>query len=64
MTLKTTRIKLTVKELAIILKINELTVVRMAKGKEIPCEFVNGRPFFYLHKLLTHFKKLERELVQ
>lgn len=59
---KTSHIKLNAKELAEILKVNKLTVIKMARGKQIPCEFINGRPVFYLNKLLAYFRKLENEV--
>jgi hypothetical protein len=45
--------------LARILNINEITVKKLAREKQIPCEFVKGRYRFNLKKMMKFFRELE-----
>ncbi|MDR0512662.1 MAG: hypothetical protein LBG93_06130 [Treponema sp.] len=56
---KTTQVPLSAQQLAALLCVSELTVVKLAKQKQIPCVFVKGRPKFDLNMLLNFFKVLE-----
>jgi hypothetical protein len=45
--------------LARILNINESTVKKLAREKQIPCRFSNKRYRFNLKEMIRFFKKLE-----
>jgi hypothetical protein len=50
---------LNAEQLSLILNISEFTVKKLAKGKEIPCTYVNRRPQFNLDVIMKHFSRLE-----
>ena len=50
---------LNTEQLALIFGISEKTVKRLAKDKEIPCEYVNRRPHFKMNQIIKHFERLE-----
>jgi len=50
---------LDVKQLSFILGISEFTVRKLAKGKELPCTYVNRQPKFEMADLLDFFTCLE-----
>jgi len=49
----------TVEQLALILSINEFTLKKLARTKEIPCIHKKGRILFSLESVLSRFKELE-----
>ena len=50
-------------QLAVLLNISEFTVKKLAREKELPCEYINGQPMFNLNNVLAHFRKVERGAV-
>jgi len=50
---------LNAEQLALIFGISEKTLKRLAKDKEIPCEFINRRPRFKMNQIIKHFEGLE-----
>lgn len=46
-------------ELSRILNISEFTIKKLARNKELPCEYVKRRPQFSLERLFEYFKELE-----
>jgi hypothetical protein len=50
---------LTAGELSLILSISETTVKKLAKEKEIPCNYVNRRPVFNWNAVIKRFQELE-----
>jgi hypothetical protein len=49
----------TTEQLASILSINEFTLQKLARTKEIPCIYKSGRIMFLLDSVLARFKELE-----
>ncbi|GAB6390807.1 MAG: hypothetical protein MdMp014T_0180 [Treponematales bacterium] len=52
---------LTAAEVSLILGINEATVKRLARERQIPCVYMGRRPRFTVERLVEHFKRLEGE---
>jgi hypothetical protein len=50
---------LTAEELSFILNISEFTIKKLAKTRQLPCKYIDSRPFFNPHKLLRYFQRLE-----
>jgi len=50
---------LTTEQLSLILSINEFTLKKLARTKEIPCVYKKGRILFCLDSVITRFKELE-----
>jgi NADH/NAD ratio-sensing transcriptional regulator Rex len=50
---------LSAEELARILNVNEITVRKLAREKQIPCRLVKKRYGFDLKEMIRFFKKLE-----
>jgi hypothetical protein len=50
---------LTAGELSLILSVSEKTIKKLAKEKEIPCNYVNRRPVFNWTAVAKRFRKLE-----
>jgi len=46
-------------QVSLILNISEKTVKQLAKNKDLPCVFVNRRPYFHWNDLINHFQALE-----
>jgi L-arabinose isomerase len=51
--------QLTAEQLAALLNISEFTVKKLAREKQIPCEYINKRPIFSMDKIVAYFRKLE-----
>jgi hypothetical protein len=49
----------TVEQLSLLLNISEFTVKKLARLKEIPCNYIKGRIVFDLESVLERFKELE-----
>jgi hypothetical protein len=49
----------TTEQLALVLSINEFTLKKLARTKQIPCIYKGGRIVFSLDSILTRFKELE-----
>ena len=56
--MKTTK-HLTMEELSLLLGINERTIKQLVKTRQLPCTYVQRRPFFDFDVLLRHFRRLE-----
>jgi hypothetical protein len=54
---------LTAEQLSLIPGISEFTVKKLARSKELPCEYVNRRPQFDIEALFGYFGRLERGMV-
>ena len=52
----------TAEQLAVILSINEFTLKKLARIKEIPCIYKSGKIVFSLDSVLARFKELEEAL--
>lgn len=50
---------LTAAELSLILNISEFTIKRLARTKQLPCEYENNRPRFDLKTIIAYFRELE-----
>jgi hypothetical protein len=50
---------LNAEQVSLIFGISEQTVKKLAKDKELPCEFVNRRPQFNWNILVKHLRELE-----
>jgi len=59
MTMKKELTLITAEQLAIILNINEFTLKKLARTKELPCIHKSGRILFSLDSVLARFKELE-----
>ena len=46
-------------QLSLILDISEKTVKKLAKDKELPCEYWNRQPRFEMNVIIKHFERLE-----
>jgi hypothetical protein len=46
-------------QLSLILNISEFTIKKLARSKEIPCNYINGRIVFSMESVLARFKELE-----
>jgi len=57
--MKKDAIPLNAEQLSLMLNISEFTVKKLAREKELPCEYVNRRPQFDLDIILQHFEQLE-----
>ena len=49
----------TTEQLAFILNINEFTLKKLARTKQIPCIYKSGKIVFSLDSVLARFKELE-----
>jgi len=49
----------TAEQLSLILNISEFTVKKLARLKEIPCNYLKGKIVFSLESVLLRFKDLE-----
>jgi hypothetical protein len=54
---------LTAEELSRILNISEFTIKKLARNKDLPCEYVSRQPRFTLERLFEYFKMLEGEVI-
>jgi hypothetical protein len=50
---------LTAAELSQILDISEFTIKRLARTKQLPCEYEHNRPRFNLEVIIAYFRELE-----
>jgi hypothetical protein len=50
---------LTAEELSLILSISEFTVKKLARTKQLPCNYAGRQPKFNLYQVLKHFQRLE-----
>jgi len=50
---------ITAEQLSIMLNISEFTVKKLARSKEIPCNYIKGKIVFSMDKVLARFKELE-----
>ena len=50
---------LNAEQVSLILNISEQTVKKLAKEREIPCDYVNRRPVFNWDTLIRRFQELE-----
>ncbi|GBU27611.1 hypothetical protein R84B8_01145 [Treponema sp. R8-4-B8] len=50
---------LNAEQVSLILNISEKTVKKLAKEKELPCDFINRRPHFNWNVLIKRFHELE-----
>ena len=50
---------ITAEQLSLMLGISEFTLKKLARSKIIPCNYVKGRIFFDIEKVLALFKELE-----
>ena len=46
-------------QLSLILDISEKTVKKLAKDRELPCEYRNRQPRFNMPAIIRHFERLE-----
>jgi hypothetical protein len=50
---------ITAEQLSLILNISEFTVKKLARSKEIPCNYTKGKIVFNLESVLARCKELE-----
>ena len=53
--------KMTAKELALVLNVNEKTIKKLANTGQIPCFYVTKRVYFDFWEVIKHLKKLEEK---
>jgi hypothetical protein len=46
-------------QLSLILNVSEFTIKKLARSKEIPCSYINGKIAFSMESVLARFKELE-----
>jgi len=49
----------TAEQLSLMLGISEFTVKKLARSKEIPCNYVKGKIVFSIDKVISRLKELE-----
>jgi hypothetical protein len=59
MYLKPTTATLSAEQLSQLLNINEFTVKKLAKAKQLPCTYAGREPRFNLYSLMKYFQRLE-----
>jgi len=53
--------KMTAKELALVLNINEKTIKKLANSGQIPCFCIKKRVYFNFWEIVMHLKKIEEK---